>query len=284
MSFDFSGSCEYLSPPPTLELGSESLLFENVGRLLCFATLFGIIDLHVENVLIYPTHAQLIDIECLFFSSETPLDTLLIHNRATAPDRNLIYALRQLDDGLTAKRIEAILNGLVGEFQYFLEHAKTISSILEISISGAQKVPIRVLLRSTMQYNSEFPAENLLFPMIDAEKSQLARGDVPYFFGFLGDHEVYFYEKPGLYQKVPNRDLFPVNEKISRSFTSPQLLFTSERLIRVFKQSLMIVASKLISAGESVDISSQHFKLHSDGKILQIQCASFALQSFLTPR
>ncbi|MDH4466819.1 MAG: DUF4135 domain-containing protein [Bacteriovoracaceae bacterium] len=52
--------------------------WNNFGELMAIATVFGIVDLHHENVLITKDKTQIVDIECLFFKCESPADSHLL--------------------------------------------------------------------------------------------------------------------------------------------------------------------------------------------------------------
>lgn len=273
------GTCEYLSQPSNLTITKDSALFQNFGRLLAFTTTFGIIDLHAENFIIYDDYVQILDIECVLFSAESPADTLMIPNRASNLEKSLFFKLKQMSDGFSSKIILQILEGLYQEFKFLVENRSELSEIISIEIEQISRTPIRFLIRPSMEYNKNFLKSKFSLPMIPEENVQLNRSDIPYFFGLSGCAELFYFQSPNQESQVQLKSLETIKKKIQRSFQTPKSLLKHNRLLKIFKQSLVMVASRFLEEGASMEIQSENFSIKFDGSILKITTIEFSLES-----
>jgi|GEM_PF-3331814 len=274
-----SGICEYLLQPTKHAITEDSVLLKNFGRLLAFTTTLGITDLHIENLIIYNEHVQMLDIECVLFSAESPADTLLIPNRKINRERSPLFKLNQLVGGFSSKNILHIMEGLYQEFKFLLENRAKITEIISAEIDQMNRSPIRFLIRPSREYNKNFLQSTSLLPMIDEEREQLDRSDIPYFFGFIEDADLFYYKQLNQKSKVQLNNLETIKKKIQRSFQTPKSLLGHNRLYKVFKQSMMMVASRFLEAGKPMEIQSENFSIKFDGSILKIDTIEFSLQS-----
>jgi lantibiotic modifying enzyme len=277
--FGTSGICDYLLQPSNLTIVENSSLFNNFGRLLAFATTFGIIDLHAENLIIYNEYVQILDIECVLFAAESPADTLLIPNRASNLEKSLFFKLHQLVGGFSSKNMQEIMEGLYQEFKFIIENRLKLTEIIAIEFDQVSIAPIRFLIRPSREYNKDFPQANILLPMISEEREQLGRSDIPYFFGLVGSSDLFYFQSPNQKLKVRLKNQEKTKEKIQRSFNPPQSLLEHKRLLKIFKQSMLMVASRFLENGNSMEIQSENFTIKFDGTILKIDTIEFSIQS-----
>jgi hypothetical protein len=87
--------------------------------------------------------------------------------------------------------------------------AKAIGELLS-SLPNLRDEPLRVLLRGTEEYVLG-RSEPLWPPLLDAEREQLARGDIPYFFRLYGRRGIHYYGDESLRQlkRLPLRGDVP---------------------------------------------------------------------------
>ncbi len=66
-------------------------------------------------------------------------------------------------------------------------------------LPSISKAPIRIMFRNTFMYRDfqkgSFQVKKHALALIDEEKFQLDRGDIPYFFRYLDSSVVYYYHK-----------------------------------------------------------------------------------------
>ena len=276
---DIPGTCQYLLQPSNLNITEDSVLFKNFGRLLAFTTTFGIIDLHAENLIIYNEYVQILDIECVLFSAESPADTLLIPNRASNFEKSLFFKLNLLVVGFSSKIIQQIMEGLYQEFKFLIENRLKLSEVASIEFEQMNRTPVRFLIRPSKEYTKDFSQADILLPMVPEEKEQLDRLDIPYFFGLPGHADLFYFQSPNQKSRVQLKNLDPIKKKIQRSFQTPNILLEHNRLLKIFKQSMVMVASRFLEDGASMEIQSENFSIKFDGSILKIHTIEFSLES-----
>lgn len=271
--------CEFKNDFTDTNFSNSSKLFENFGRLLAFATCFGLLDLHLENLNIRNEYIQILDIECVLFFAESPADTLLIPNRASNSEKNLFRKLQLQVGEYSIEMIEKILRGLYQEFLFFKSNNENILEILSKEQEVIDTVPIRVLLRPSMHYREDFPKIDLKFPFLEEEQIQLSRGDIPYFFGYSGRPNIHYYSDKITLAEVSSKSLLAIQQKLDRSFQSLESILSEQRIQRVFKQSLALTTSRFVKYNEPLRVSSELFDIDFDGRLLRIESDSLIIQS-----
>lgn len=189
-----------LAPLPQGSTEQRKDLAGVVGRSLAFWSWFGVADLHWENMVLgLDAEGHIVftpvDIEMVLADLSLPTETKLLPDadpevadvcrHAAGVRRVLPYLGKPLDvaDLLIMasayRKMLALLDG----------HAREMASFFE-QLPAWREMPIRVCLRGTDEYvQGDF--RELWPPLLDEEKEQLDRGDIPYFFRL--------YDKPGIH-------------------------------------------------------------------------------------
>lgn len=213
-------------------------LAEVVGRSLALWSWLGAQDLHWENLALGVDEEERIvfgplDVELLLADLSLPTETKLL------PDADPEYAdlcrhaagvrrvLPYLGKPLAAELLLTVA-GAYRETLLLLErHAVDVGKLLT-ELPGLPEAPIRVLLRSTADY-AHADSPELWPPLLRAEREQLARGDVPYFFRLYGKKGIFYYTSSDLRERgrLPLRGDVPQLEPLldlARGLRSPSRL------------------------------------------------------------
>lgn len=176
-----------------------------VGRSLALFSWLGVADLHWENLVLgRDDRGRVIfgplDVEIILADMALPTETKLL------PDADPEYAdlcrhasgvrraLPYLGKPLDAADLIAMASAYAQTLASLERHAREIARIIE-ALPSLRETPIRVCLRSTGEYVSREP---LWPPLLDAEREQLERGDIPYFFRLYGQNGIHYYADPSL--------------------------------------------------------------------------------------
>ena len=177
-----------------------------VGRSLALWSWLGAADLHWENLAL-GVDAQgrtvfgPLDIEMLLSDLALPTETKLL------PDPDPEYAvicqhasgvrrvLPYLGKPIRGEDLLTMASAYRACLELLERHAAALSSVMAAQ-PDLRSAPIRVLLRGTADYVS--PGVEVWPPWLDAEREQLARGDIPYFFRLYGRPGIHYYCEPTL--------------------------------------------------------------------------------------
>ena len=191
-------------PDPTPE-GRRGLAVV-VGRALALFSWLGLADLHWENLALGlnregQTVFAPLDVEMILADLSLPTETKLIPDadpeyaavvqHACGVRRALPFLGKPIDGGDLVAMAEAYRSTLA-----FLEKSSAALAEVFANLPALAETPIRVLLRGTEEYVD--PQASLWPPLLEAEKEQLARGDIPYFFRLYGQPGIHYYGDPAL--------------------------------------------------------------------------------------
>ncbi len=207
-----NGRAECLSLNNSSSMESDPLLIgKSIGSLLALCIWFGIGDLHDEN-LIYgsidgkPILAP-IDIECIFEKIPFPSLAYLL------PTRGNRFSSTGLSFVDSIEHRESLMAPICNSYIKSLLALENVSSDIKAAVNwyaAKGKLTSRYLLRSTSTYQKILTGShnfNLEFPLIDSEKEQLQRGDIPYFFRFVDSHELCFWKTVDRFESIDTRPL-----------------------------------------------------------------------------
>src|SRR5262249_26333177 len=91
---------------------------------------------------------------------------------------------------VAGEQVAAIASAYRGTLALLGRHGRAIAGILS-SLRQLRRTPIRICLRGTADYMC--PPERAWPPFIPAEREQLERGDIPYFFHLYGRRGVHYF-------------------------------------------------------------------------------------------
>jgi hypothetical protein len=206
-----------------------------VGRSLALWSWLGVSDLHWENLVLGIDERDRIvfgplDVEMILGELALPTETKLL------PDADPEYAVvcqhacgvRRVLPYLGKPVAAADLLSMAAAYGRTLacleRHAGAIAKMLR-GLPGLLTTPIRVCLRGTDQYVLA-GSEPLWPPLLDAEREQLERGDIPYFFRFYRRSGIHYYADPSLRhtRRLPTKGDVPQLEPlldVARGLRSP---------------------------------------------------------------
>lgn len=218
------------------------------GVLLAYCYTFGIRDLHRDNVCLTGRCLQVIDTEAVLVDLLLPNETLLIPFKATRWDMAAISHLASTGSDLAPEVLRMILTGYCEAFSMLIENAEALKTLVHELKATIERVPVRHIMRDTVIYRDwgkQVPA----IPFCEAELEQLARGDVPYFFKFVGDRGLYHYVAPdGTFRPLNPPEQF--QPAVARDAVSPEILLDRSRLeSRLFPTGILFLLKHLTQSG-----------------------------------
>lgn len=246
------------------------------GELLGLASVFGITDLHRENVLNIENRPRVIDIECLFWGAELPSETFLLSKNdfewsksiwASTPFRHL--------KTLSSPEVLQVLKGYDRVLEYMSLHAESLKKFFAKLDLGSY--PVRLLIERTRDYRKAVDEAQYIQGMfLDEEVEQLERGDIPYFYGYSGQKQIYYFgpQQASLLLKARKP---VVEEKLLRAFKMPKELLSSERLLRLKKQGIAEIVARLLNP-KTLPFEEEGVKFFIEDSFLKISFKDLALQ------
>ena len=178
-------------------LNEEQLKY--IGSLMAICLFFGIGDLHEENIIIgrdlstKNLYIAPIDLEVNLTSTPTLKHTLLLNTNSKHVNPGLIRIKNLIGN---PEKVLNILEGFVNGIILLNENITKIRSILS-KINSNQKISTRVLVRDTNEYKKKIKSK-----LYEEESTQLTRGDIPYFFRYYKEKNIYFWKTPNKKQSV----------------------------------------------------------------------------------
>ena len=205
-----------------------------VGHSLALFSWLGVADLHWENLALGRSAEGAIvftplDIEMVLADFALPTETKLL------PDADPEYAaicrhaagvrraLPFLGKPLRARELVLMAEAYLALLALLERNATAIARSIA-QAPGFRQAPIRVCLRGTDEY-VRARSVPLWPPLLDAERAQLERGDIPYFFRLYGQPGIRWYENRALTRTgmLPTRGDVPKLEPllpVTRGFAS----------------------------------------------------------------
>ena len=224
-----------LDPLPVLDAAGKQALARIIGRSLGLWSWLGVCDLHWENLLLGldrrgRTVFGPLDIEMILADLARPTETKLL------PDADPEYAelcrhaagvrrvLPFLGKPIAGADLASMASAYLSTLAFLDRHAAAIAAVFE-ALPGLREAPIRILLRSTAEYVNP-SAPTLWPPLLEAEREQLARGDIPYFFRLYGQPGIHYFADESLTElkRLPQGGDVPQLDpilRLSRGLRSP---------------------------------------------------------------
>ena len=231
------------------------------GVLTAYSYIFGIRDLHKGNVMRTKTHLQVIDAEAVLSKILLPNETLLLPFKETT--FNICAAKKSFNNpqSIDVENITGILLGYFDLFSLVIDSREKLLSIFDEQKEKMLKIPVRHIMRDTANYRKWREQQiSPTVPLCQNELSQLERGDVPYFFKFIGDPTLYAYTSPtGDYEAVS----VPVEfqKGVDRDAVSPDELLSASRLgNELLPTGSLFLLKKLLPHGFTGNIAAANFK------------------------
>ena len=178
------------TPVPSASLSQRA---DQFGALLAYCYALGIRDLHRFNLLQTSTGLQVIDAEVVFTKLLLPHETLLMPFKDVAFGELGMSCLVPSSSLLTVDASIGLLRGYTGAIQTLGRQAPDLLSCVQGELLRAREaIPVRHIIRDTHRYR-DWQKRQHEEAYLPEEILQLERGDIPYFFKFIGKPELWFY-------------------------------------------------------------------------------------------
>lgn len=200
--------------------------FYSFGVLIGYCYLLGIRDLHKYNLVLKKNHLQIIDAEVVLTNLILPNETILLPYREIPLDLSAVSLLCHDLQKLSTSEVKNLFAGYFDVTTTILDNLDKIMPILEHECQNQH--PTRIILKNTKQYRDFLVGKGSTNDFLPEELSQLNRGDIPYFFKYVGQTGLYFLSDPGHIKMISNipEDL---ERDVSRHSKSPALLLATHK-------------------------------------------------------
>lgn len=231
------GEVDWLTLEPLAFDTDKSKLAIVVGRALALFSWMGVSDLHWENLALGQTSDGRVvftplDVELVLSDMAMPTETKLLPDadpeiasicaHAAGVRRVLPFLGKPVPAGL----VVTIAAAYVRTLELLDTNAPAIASAFG-SLPRLIETPIRVLLRGTDEYVAARAGRPVDPPLLAAERTQLDRGDIPYFFRCYGQPGIRWFSTEDLsgVETIPARGDVPRLDallRIDRDLRSPR--------------------------------------------------------------
>lgn len=216
--------------------------FYSFGVLLGYCYLFGIRDLHKYNLVVKENHLQVIDAEVVLTNLILPNETLLFPFKEIPFTSSAASLIMSALNSCTQVQYQKILCGYFDIATVIIDKLDPICSIFEDKSISSH--PIRVILKNTQHYRDFLNGLKKDDGFFNEEIIQMKRGDIPYFFKYVGQKNLYYCSTKSSIQSVktvPSSLLKDINR---HSSTLPVLLpSTTEAIKKVATGALWLLKS-----------------------------------------
>ncbi len=263
-----AGVVDYFQTTVPEKSAMTDSLAKAVGRAIGVAHFFGLSDLHIENF-----GVSQITNGCFFF----PLDIEVIFNRLKLASQTYILDSVKNESkivGLSLMRnknlnIAAVISSYLLTIEFLNTNLKEINDVL-VKLN-VKSIPIRCIVKPSMEYADYLRTDNIESSVFYPEElEQLERGDIPYFFHYLGDYSIRYLTKDG--EKVTSfswEDVFKM-DLISESQIEQPVSVVDENAI---KASILQIARTLDTTVEN-DFSFEATTVSFQGDSIFIKCGT----------
>lgn len=241
------------------------------GVLLCYAYVFGIRDLHANNVVKTKSHLQVIDAEVVLARLLLPHESLLLPYKDVGPQLCGAASIFNVENGLDNCSLDCVFDGYAAAADCFIRGRAEIASEMAGRSAEMNSVPIRHIARDTIQYRGKEAIQ--IQPFFDAEAVQLARGDIPYFFKYLRQNDVFTYaDADGTEMKIELPEAF--KKGAAREAVLPSEILRAERVKQLIATGALYLGKTLgfrqngykrFSSGLDIGISDSEIRVTAEG-------------------
>lgn len=206
---DFEPSLKYrsvtfLDVKENIEFKLQEFELVAVGSLVAICQWFGLGDLHVDNIIAgfdcsNKFLCSPIDLECFMELHRIPSQSLIIPSRTNSKDNSgLAKIIELLERSLDLHAPAYILSGYLESMEILSSLATEIYECL-IEICPLEKLHTRVILKDTSSYKDLLAKKSFNPNLYNEEIFQLRNNDIPYFFKFCMNKEVYYWKSKKKY-------------------------------------------------------------------------------------
>jgi hypothetical protein len=264
-----------LSVTPVAGGSHQELLF-SAGALLAYCFIWGIRDLHQGNILQVGDHLQVVDAEVVFADLVLPHETHLLPFKELGPRSCGLKHVVDLTKPTSETDFKFLFNGYTAAMSVFLNKQKEIIDTITQLLPVVREIPVRHIARSTQDYR-EWKTLKTDNPFFQSELTQLQRGDIPYFFKFLGSPSVFALETKE-WKAVPVELPTLFRDQAAREATNPRDLISVQTVSKKAASGLMYLVAKFFPE-EGLQLTNNGISLATDNREVQVSILS---QSFKT--
>ena len=257
--------CGRICQGEVIESSSASFDPFGYGFLMGYCFFFGIQDLHYKNIIRTNHGAQPIDVEVVLSDLITPSQTLLVPGRNVEYERTPL-ALYMDQSEVSLDMLCVMLKGYESAYDWICRRNQNILNALVID----PKECIRVIFRNSNEYRTPAALSDLTFE----ENKQISRGDIPFFFKFLSNQNVYYLRSEDDFVAINRNSKW---NKISDIIgVDPVVLLASSKISRKYSVGLLSLVATfrgkfpsrqaLVLANSSVDVREKEIHADVDGK------------------
>jgi lantibiotic modifying enzyme len=230
----------------------------NLGALLAYSLTLGIFDLHLQNLKITQSGIQVIDCEVVLGQMILPHETLLLPFKNFPADETIAKYLVPNQDLLKLDPTSILIG-----FHQMMNHLISKSTDLKQELMTVEKTkhPIRIILRDSRKYLKLIPNDYDTKPLIREEMIQIEREDIPYFYTFLDNKNLYYFTTSAgdsAIVKLPDYFL----KDMERMAKSPDFLLNQPRLETLQSTGLLFLANFLFRDQSDFKISDGGIEIH----------------------
>lgn len=262
------------------------------GQLLAIASLFGLYDLHADNIKIIDYQGELIplpiDLECFFFAMSSGAESYLIDSKFLKLDRSGLagQTLKPYRTNYPEKLLDSFLstcNVVIGDFKKIFTHLE----------SQLKQTPNRIILRNTRDYRQLLLAiknqknidfENIIHhplltdqPLLPSEWQQLIAGDIPYYFvdDFYNLETLSYFSSPNKKERITLGNFAP---KLKAAVPSRQDFVDPERLAQLIVNTSMQILDKFFDKSQK-EACGEFFIARFAGPTMQLETPWFEAEN-----
>lgn len=233
-------------------LSGDEKVGESIGNALAVILFFGLADIHFENLaigtdkgtgnfVVFP-----LDIEVVFQHLELLSNAYIVSSVGNI--NNFIGIRDLLNEEIN---VASVITSFLQAIQYF---ESSLEDLVDCLVKEEiENIPIRRIIKPTFEYVNYLkdPVDDSSFHIEELE--QLRRGDVPYFFSYIGSNQMYYVSEDGkkesdiplseaywgelkgqfgrdnLLRRFESADLKKACLQIARSYTGRNRSFTTEK-------------------------------------------------------
>jgi len=219
--------------------------FFSFGQLLAYCYFFGLQDMHKDNILRTSTGLQAIDVEQAFSDLLLPNQTLMLTPNKDINWSSALNLVTSRSVGhLERREAKALIDGFVALAGHLKKNLPTVIEIIASLNDDFRNQPIRVFFRGTREYTDAVSGGSQIVDALEEEMIQLARGDVPYFFTFLGRNKIYYYTTADWnYAEVRVPESF--RKFVENCGCDPLVLLSAPSIEKRFARGLLFLSRKM---------------------------------------
>ena len=206
-----------------LDSGLSRENLESIGATISILTWLGVVDLHDDNILFGRSDRgdfifAPVDLECIFFGDDfLGRDLLPSHSFNCGCETEYCmkfglssvfkHILRYNDKKeLSRKIIPSILKGFESFSKVLFAKKDELKADLFRGVR-VESLISRVILLNTGKYMRYLEGNEIEEVLLEEERVQLRRGDIPYFFKFYNDDRVYYWSSKNKYKDIKNHSV-----------------------------------------------------------------------------